>query len=373
MKKQILTIYFLLSIFLFFGCQKKEGGVYIDINQRDKISLLDIFRKVELIPLETNSESLIKLINKIIDHKNHFYVLDIHLANVFIFDNEGNFIKKISNKGMGPNEYINISDFEIDTKNEKILLLSSVDRTIHCYSLDGNFEKKYKLPDIKGAYGSFKILTEDIVAFWTSDYKNRIKLYSLTSGELIAENFHEEENNYNIFLRTRFPYKNFLARSSQNTVYSISTDGTIRDAYNWDFGKYNNNPKKMKKSPEFTSRVAMTDFVKKVYASDIVNYIFTLHGGNSQYIYTQIYRKDNPINIFYDKNTLESIVFSKTVEGAHIYPFLWEEEYVIGIPDWQYNMDETVPDIILDKENIEKKRKIDDSDNPVLIKYYFKK
>lgn len=66
------------------------------------------------------------------------------------------------------------------------------------------------------------------------------------------------------------------------------------------------------------------------------------------------------------------MVFEKFVEGAYIYPFLWKEDYVIGIPDWQYDLEQTVPDVLLDSIEIQKKHAWNETDNPVLIKYYFK-
>lgn len=367
-----INILLILAALILGSCKENNGGIFVDINQRNNVYFSDFFDCIDLIPLETNSESLIKLIDKVIDYQQRFYILDRQLACLFIFDSDGHFLNKINNRGGGPNEYINISDFELDYKREKVLLLSSVDRTLHIYDLDGNFEEKRNLPNIKGEYGTCRFLSDDILVFWTSDRENRLKFYSLASNQITSECFPEEDNNYNIFLRTRFPYKNFLARSSQNQLYHMYECGTVSKSYCWDFGRYNNNLKKMRKAPEFMSQLEMSDFIRKVYDSEVVNYMFTLHGGNSRYIYTQLYRHNKPINIFYDRKSQESIVFEKSAEGAYIYPFLWGEDYLIGIPDWQYSLDETVPDVLLDSIAIRKKQNITDSDNPVLIKYFFR-
>jgi hypothetical protein len=61
--------------------------------------------------LETNSDFIIGSINKIVKTNNLYYLLDKQTKTIFIYDKTGISVKKISNTGQGPNEYIYIEDF----------------------------------------------------------------------------------------------------------------------------------------------------------------------------------------------------------------------------------------------------------------------
>ena len=53
--------------------------------EETKTSLFDIFEKIEIVPLETNNESLIKQISKVRHYANYFYVLDNTQGALFFF------------------------------------------------------------------------------------------------------------------------------------------------------------------------------------------------------------------------------------------------------------------------------------------------
>ncbi|MPM77335.1 hypothetical protein SDC9_124338 [bioreactor metagenome] len=125
---------------------------------------------------------------------------------------------------------------------------------------------------------------------------------------------------------------------------------------------------------DFKTQKEMINFSKKVFSSEVVNYIFVLHGGNLLYNYTQIYRKNKPVNIFYNKISKTTMVFEKTTEGVIIFPIYWTDEYAAGlIPESENSLNSALPDAILDEQNKTIKQHINEFDNPILIKYYFKK
>ena len=374
MKIKTINICILVLLITLNGCRKeKNNGVYVNIDQRNNVSMSDIFSKIEIIRLETTDKSLIKQISKIIVYANNYFIFDSSKSEILVFNANGSFLYKISNRGNGPDQYINISDFDIDFINKKLSLLSSVDRSMHDYNINGFFLKRYKLPNITGAYKSFRYLNNDTIVYWTFDYDNRIKFYSLLRNEIISETFPEQDIFLNKFLPTEFPYENYVGRSSQNIVFRISPKCKIENGYEWNFGRLNNNVNQVKNSINMTMRSEMMEYVKKIYASENINYIFNLQGGNSIYLYAQITRKNKLINIFHNKKTKKNYVFENSIEGAKFNPIYWNNEYVIGIHlDSKKSLNETIPDNILDNENIKKKNQISEFDNPILIKYYFK-
>lgn len=75
---------------------------------------------MQLIPLETTSESLIREISKMVVFLNRLYVWDYTLATIFVFDESGHYLYKLAKKGHGPGEYIDLSDFFIEKDRREV-------------------------------------------------------------------------------------------------------------------------------------------------------------------------------------------------------------------------------------------------------------
>lgn len=373
--KRLLLLFGTVSLLLFSCSQPLPNSmeIKIDIDKEEDISLLDIFEKVELVILEAADESLIKDMSKVVSKNNKYYILDYSLARILIFDESGNFLSKLDNKGNGPNEYVSLTDFEVND-NGGMMLLSNYDGVLLYFDAEGECEKKIKLPTINRTYKSFKCINQNDLVFWTFDENNRIKFYSLKKNVIVSECFPEKDNYFNAFSVIEFPYGNYISRSANNTIYEFTSDYKVKPSYHWNFGKYNNKKAKLVSGEKlFSNQTEMWNFYQEAFASENINYIFNLCGGNARYLYTQLTRKNKHINVFYDKITQEKIVFEKTSEKAKIYPIVWQDEYVIGFIPEILDMDEIIPDNILDEKNKKKKYSLTEMDNPILVKYYFKK
>lgn len=379
MKKTISFI----PIFFFFmlspyGCSKKTEKrentiISVDIEKDQKISFSDLFSHIELIPLETDQQSLIRGIRKLIMYEDIFYVFDYNKAEILRFDASGNYLSKISNRGEGPQEYVNIGDFEIDAGAKTISLLSAVNNSMYEFDLSGNFKSKYKLPEIAGAYKCFRSINNDTMVFFTFDYNNRIKFYSKDKKKIIKELLPEKENILNRFAYNEFPYSNYLHRASSNNLFIIDNDCTINIGYSWDFGSLNNTKSQIKNIEKISSNELQFYFLKLIN-SELINQIIILHGGNSRFLFSQIWRKGRHINIFHDKIENKNFVFEKMVEKATFHPLFWHDDYVVGYYSDEWGkIDDTLPDEILDSHARKIKESITEYDNPVLIKYHFKK
>jgi hypothetical protein len=382
MKQYIKCTVILFSLSILYGCNtadrkaNEKAIIIADIDKQDKVSIFDIFEKVEIVPLETTDSSLIKSIRKLIWHNDRCYILDYNSV-ILVFDTMGKFKFKIDNRGQGPNQYTYISDFDIDEERAVILFIAPVVAELHEYDLNGEFLSKYKLPQIAAGYISIKQLSENVIAFWTFDYDNRLKFYSKEENRIFSECFPEEENFFDrIYIQT-FSHDNYIIRNIDNNIYEMSSDGTISIAYTWDFGKLNINYNKLD-VPSFDDmdKERISNYMKRISSSEVVNYIFRMSGGNAEYAYSQIMRKDKYINMMYHKIKKQTLLFEKTTESVGFYPVYWTEDFVIGrIPEnfLPENLDTVIPDAILDAENIERKNQYDEFDNPILVKYYFKK
>lgn len=376
MKKNSLIRYILIIVLFFLlGCQRNNQNSNEDVisvnlqEERVDVSLYEIFSAVELIPLETKDTSLIRNISKVKVYDDMYLVLDLKAQKVIVFDSNGKYLFQINNRGEGPAQYINLADYDI--YNDSIYLLSGIDSKVHIYNLKGKFVKKISLPQINRAYNLIKIINQDIIALWTSDDNNRLRIYSRLTDNIIKESFPEEYNFFNQSLFGVFFYRTNIARPINNQVFAISSNGNLIQQYKWDFGQLKNN--KIEAPTSFNTLEEMNAYLDKIYSSEIINYIFSGFGENSHYVYSQVVRKNKVINVFHNKETRNNLIFEKTSEGANLNLVFWSDRYAIGIcPEIHLTIDDILPNEILDKRNIKIKEEINEFDNPILIRYNFK-
>ena len=100
---------FLLIIFIiiFSSCQPtiNEKSISVDIGKISSLPPETLFTSARIIPLETTDSSLMAQIDKVLVHKKTIYLLDARQNIVFVFNDNGNFLFKINQKGRGPEEY----------------------------------------------------------------------------------------------------------------------------------------------------------------------------------------------------------------------------------------------------------------------------
>jgi hypothetical protein len=110
-----------LCLCLFFSCSEKtaiinKGNLSVfqwDLNENESIQ--DILDSIEFIPLEAHSKSLFKKGDKLIVKNNKFFIFDFHGQNqIFVFNNNGEFLYRVGKKGQGPGEHLQISCFALD-------------------------------------------------------------------------------------------------------------------------------------------------------------------------------------------------------------------------------------------------------------------
>lgn len=112
--------------------------------------LLNAESSIKTIPFASNVSyilpdfkgGLIGDIDKLEFFNNFLYILDKKANSIWIYNINGQLLKKIHNEGRGPGEYLKIFDFSIDSKNERIVV--GVSGKMQYYDLEGDFIKEYK-------------------------------------------------------------------------------------------------------------------------------------------------------------------------------------------------------------------------------------
>ncbi len=123
---------------------KKEDIIRLtDKDFLDKgLELSQIIKINGIINLETNNQSIIGKVDKVIYSNSHFYILDKRSAkSVFIFDEDGKYINKIQGGGKGPEEILSPSDITFDEESKELLVLDQRQKKVCFYTNQGVFKR----------------------------------------------------------------------------------------------------------------------------------------------------------------------------------------------------------------------------------------
>ena len=250
MKNHIL---FIILSFCFFSCQHTGDStndstietIPIFSNYTKQLPFSAFVDNIELIPLETTEDNLIGEITRLIFNDGKYYIRSTHgmqNAKLFVFDENGKYLKRISKQGGGPGEYIEFKDFTMTSDNQ--VVIADYKRLLY-FDSEGKFSHSNKINQSFSATELLSTKENDILVFLT--------LPNLFQNNLISKI--DKEGDLNFFFNPgkeealkcnfRTIWRAFLATDSSfylaypfcDTIYSISPDlKKIVSIYYIDYG-----------------------------------------------------------------------------------------------------------------------------------------
>lgn len=204
------------------------------MNKQREVYLSEIADSIEYVPLETSKISLLDFIFDAQFTKDFIF---IHQAKgpLAQFDRSGKFIRYISRIGRGPEEYGLIREFSVDEVNRNIFIHSNYTRTINIYSFEGEFLRTVRYPD---DYGNI-VWSRDSLFMCFSEPKmgkeETVFDERNSKGEIIQsiKNHFFWQNNSNYSFMSGFNVRNVFYRLHNtlnfkgwynDTVYTFSDD-----------------------------------------------------------------------------------------------------------------------------------------------------
>ena len=382
MKHRCFLSLSLLVIAILTGCANKsnnnaEIAVSIDIEKNSDVSFFDIFSKIEVIPLETTKESVFNLSRDITIHKNNFYFLDRNQEALFVFDSVGHYKKKINKKGKGPGEYMLLYDFGFNRFTGNLELMSGMGY-IQVYDEEGEIYKQtIRLPKNEGALSYFHNITQDIYVF-LNNYRegNKIFFYSLKNKAVIAETYNVDLENFGSLMllphkKPFYAYNDtmYFEQVYNGDIFRINPDYALSLKYHWDLGKYNIDTANIK-APKDKPRRYYWDLYDKMIQKYAMG--FAEHFENEKYHIFRFSHKKSMLKILlYNKFTEKYFIFENLKENIHCWPLYMDDEALYTSENYK-NLDYIVNRDLLDDENKKKLDSVQEEDNPVIVKYYFK-
>lgn len=369
----------------------KDDLVLINVPAQKTIEKQDlIIKSHKFIALETNENSLIGNIEKILSDSSFLFIFDYDNNSVLKFGSDGHFIKKIAKHGKGPGEYLKLSDIAIDKKNKLLSLLDFDGRKIILFDYNGNFVSEESMPFL---FDSFFYLNDKLIlntGLLTNIATPKIDFYQLVvtnhklmpvfktfsySKSLRGSEFLMAANNPLREYANKLYYHNLL---SADTIWCIK-DSSYYPAFVLNFKDGLRNKKNtendvityimQKKEQSFIGNYAITtDFA----CFNIVNknrYVFPLFYSKrtGNVLYGTIsgltnYKKSQPISLL---NLLTDFV-PQTVLNDTSFCRIWQPYILKNI---YKNANKSISLNIKDKHFIEG---VNEGDNPILLLYSLK-
>lgn len=232
-KVKIIVICF--GILSLFSACKNEAKDYIEVQPinvkissiQSDVSLTDI-GGATIVPLQTSDTLLINEITRIHNSKDYIYLSD--LSSIYKFSYKGEFISRINKQGTGPDEYINVSDFQIDD-DDNVWVLCRNTHSLYLYSWDNHLKRKL----------NFDLWVENIFLFKDNmllytgneigkDNKNQLHLLDIAKGNIVNhfKAVDEYQSGYlhvkgtNLFQTTDNDTVCYFSQLFNDTVYSIT-------------------------------------------------------------------------------------------------------------------------------------------------------
>jgi hypothetical protein len=228
MSRIIFSFLILVSI----SCAKKSVNenkalTVIEIDDRlfdkksDYSSLFDSFK---VIKLETNEHSLMGRITKIEFYNNRFYILDTSRI-LYVFNNEGKFLNKLSRQGYGPEEYFELRDFHV-CRNGDIKILTYNKIVTYSPEMEYIGQENFKLTSSSGREINPIMYHLNDKGSWF--FMGSFGLRSVVPGKDYALYFigkNNEIGNEFFPLTSGYAYVNNIFYTSNEKVYLTTTFG----------------------------------------------------------------------------------------------------------------------------------------------------
>lgn len=156
--------------------------VIVDVDQTIVVEI-DTTR---LIPLETTSQSLLYNVRGLNIVEGNFYVSSVDMLKAF--DHNGRFIREISGKGQGPEEYLVLK--QVAASGDTILIFDNMTPKIMRFDMDGTFISSIRIPNesaehgrkpnfiVFGDYGDYRLTRNG----WTDHTSESNPMFSIYSS-----------------------------------------------------------------------------------------------------------------------------------------------------------------------------------------------
>lgn len=280
MKSLIKVSSFLaFSFLLFFACTSPDSNrsteiISIDleemVNGEESVGLAEIAEEVTYVRLETLTEAMLNPTRLLYVNKNIF-VLN-RSGKVFLFTDEGEFVRQIGEIGAGPEEYLAAQHMEVSSDGSLIHLYHRKGKVGYTYNIDGSKVTSFPITYIAwrhapladgrhimiAPYGDFSPDSPRFLFYLQDKLGNVIRKYPSTQvikmmGDFSIGSFYID------------PIRVLAFQPFCDTVFEVDSEGEMSPAFQFNFGTH--------RAPDelYEDMVNTMDPTEPYYLSPILN------------------------------------------------------------------------------------------------------
>ena len=231
------NVIFVLIPILIIGCSKSSSTTYmegdlltirIDVDKEpENIHNIGLIKNMEIYSLKSDS-ILFYNIDKIVSHKNKFYMMDEESHSVIVYDTLG-YLNKINDFGQGPKEYLQLSDIIVDTQAQTLNLVSRIDQKMLVYDLNS-----LGLKDIVKLPKAFTSLTQTQWGYtgymgnYDRDNKSVKNVWTFSKDFNFINNFLEMDPSWNSIVKggihsfSQYKENVYYIQFLDNNIYAVN-------------------------------------------------------------------------------------------------------------------------------------------------------
>ncbi|WP_106828914.1 6-bladed beta-propeller [Parabacteroides pacaensis] len=207
--KKLISFLIILGVFSSCSFKKTDEGkihpskveiIKVNPNNSDSINLSSLISVIEVVPLETNTTSLLAEIAKLEIDDNQYFILNSQDKLVYVYDEDGKFCRVIGSRGNGPGELQFPKCFSLLKKDKEVWIVDNFS-SFSKYDYKGNFKEKI---DFHLFFSDFIILDKENLCFHASKLHNYINEKEPSCWNLWMKDSKSEK------LKTYFPFSSSI-------------------------------------------------------------------------------------------------------------------------------------------------------------------
>lgn len=204
----------------------------------DKLFLTQISENIEYVLLDKASEAIIYGVDKIIFENNRLFVLDnSYTETLGVFSDVGEPLFSLEIGLGGPDEFVEITDFDYFPETKELFVFSGAQRKIFVYDENGKPLREYRIPQSliihaigylgQGKFAFFRDMVEESKV----DLPSQLFTFDFETDEVIDQAIPLSKNGLILaqdFALVRSGNDLFTSKVYGSSIFSIDSDGSIK-------------------------------------------------------------------------------------------------------------------------------------------------
>ncbi|WP_075352226.1 6-bladed beta-propeller [Algoriphagus marinus] len=230
-----------ILLFCLVGCAESVNDEVElgNIKIQDKLLISEISEGVEYLVLDKESDAVIYGVDKLIYENDRFFILDnSYTETLAVFTDTGTHLFSLEIGLGGPDEFVEISDFDYDPASREIFVFSGAQRKIFVYDENGNPSRQYRIPSSLIVH-SIGYLGQNRFAFFRDmveesklDLPSQLFTYDFETEQVIDQAIPLSKNELILsqdFALVRSGGELFASKVYDSSIFAISGTGQIKE------------------------------------------------------------------------------------------------------------------------------------------------